>query len=157
MDRKPPIRQSEQPTEKTTLKTDMWHSLTGLWSSLTEPNLSEGDPTALQKSLLLSSILVVTIPVAILGMVSRLWIQPSSLPVFQFMMGTILLFLVPYFLARQGHWRLGTFTYLILTQALITFSMVTDTTSITRFHSPLIVVLIAALLLEIKDTSIIVI
>jgi len=111
-----------------------------------------------RKSRMLASILIITFPIAIFALTARVLLQPSYLPVFKILMACIGPFTVfPYYMARKGIWRAGTFTYLLGTEALILFSMMTDVDSESRFRNSLIVVLGAALLLEMKDTAIIVV
>ncbi|MEE2750512.1 MAG: ATP-binding protein [Myxococcota bacterium] len=129
----------------------------GVWASLIEPTASNLSAAERRKSRMLASILVITFPIAIFALSVRVMLQPSYLPVFKVVMLCIGPFTVfPYYMARKGIWRAGTFTYLLGTEALILFSMMTDVDSESRFRNSLIVVLAAALLLEMKDTAIIV-
>jgi len=129
----------------------------GLWALLTEPTAPNMTATERRKARMLASILVLTFPLAIFALSVRVMLQPSYMPVFKVMIACVgPFFILPYYLARKGIWRAGTFAYLLGTEGLILFSMMTDVNSESRFRNSLIVVLGAALLLEMKDTAIIV-
>jgi two-component system cell cycle sensor histidine kinase/response regulator CckA len=124
----------------------------GLWYFLTEPLVSDEDPTSKQKARLLAVIIVVTLPVALLTLVLRLSLQPSFLPDFKFISLGISLNLIPYLLARKGHWRTGSYVFLLIGQCVVTVHIFTDSTSNIRFLEPLVLVLAAALFLELRGT-----
>jgi PAS domain S-box-containing protein len=126
-----------------------------VWRFFTDPWVPIEDPVQLRNSRLLAAIVAIITPLAFLGMWVRRTMDPGFEALYWIEAWSLLAFSVPYVLARLGWFRTGTYLWLAFAQVLILFVMWTDTVDATRFNNPVCLVLGAALLLDLRGTTII--